>query len=494
MTDFLIKSTISLFILFGIYYLFLEKEKMHLFNRFYLLFAIVFSFTVPFITIEIIKNIPQVITEYESLQTPLSAKAKYDEPLNYGLWFGIIYGLTVLMLSVRFINNIIKIRNKIKHNPIVNYKNARLVLVKEKELPHTFLNTIFINENDYREQNIENELYIHELTHVQQRHTLDILFIEIVKTLFWFNPVLILYKRAIQLNHEFLADEKVVVSYNNTPFYQQLLLSKADGNRTISLASNLNYSLTKKRLIMMTKTTSTSVKMLKQLALLPLLTALIFFLCTKTVAQEIKSTNKTKAVTKEKYYDKTVFKLMDKTGRIISTKKYSELTPEQIKQLPAGYKNKDGVSPEVTEWAIYNKTSDMPMPVEKTVKINQVKFPRPKDYDTKAKLNKSNPEQVYNQADSKPEFSGGIEAFYKYIGENFKIPADLKEKAKIIAQFIIEKDGTISNIKILNGSGFGAGEETTRVLNESPKWTPGKIDGQNVRVMYTLPISIMPKA
>lgn len=320
---------------------------------------------------------------------------------------------------------------------------------------------------------------------------MDILFIEIVKTIFWFNPVFILYKRAIQLNHEFLADEKVVASYNNAPFYQQLLLSKADGNRIIFLTSNLNYSLTKKRLIMMTKTTSASVKMLKQLALLPLLTTLIFFLCTKTVAQEIKSTNKAKAVTKEKYYDKTVFKLMDKSGRIISTKKYSELTPDQIKQLPAVYKDKDGVSPEVSEWAIYNKTSDIP--AKKITKTDQVKFPLPKDYGNKAKLNKSDPEQVYNQADNKPEFPGGLEAFYKYIGENFKIPADLKDKARIIAQFIIEKDGSISNIKIIKGPGFGTEDETTRVLNKSPKWTPGKIDGQGVRVMYTLPISIMPK-
>jgi len=152
MTAFLIKSTISLFIMFGIYYLFLEREKMHVFNRFYLLFAIVFSLTIPFITIEIIKDIPQVIAESESFQTPLSAKAKYDEPLNYNLWLGIIYGLTVLLLAIRFINNIIKIRNKIKQNPTVDYKNARLVLVKEKELPHTFLNTIFINENDYRNE------------------------------------------------------------------------------------------------------------------------------------------------------------------------------------------------------------------------------------------------------------------------------------------------------------------------------------------------------
>jgi beta-lactamase regulating signal transducer with metallopeptidase domain len=85
------------------------------------------------------------------------------------------------------------------------------------------------------------------------KHSLDILLIETLKVLFWFNPIFIFYKKAIQLNHEFLADEKVVKSHNDVPFYQNLLISKANANPTYYLASNLNYSVTKKRLIMMTK-------------------------------------------------------------------------------------------------------------------------------------------------------------------------------------------------------------------------------------------------
>ena len=152
--------------------------------------------------------------------------------------------------------NILKIISKINSNTKIDYKNAKLVLLKEKVLPHTFLNYIFINEIDYNNRKIEEELFSHELTHVTQKHTFDILFIEILKTIFWFNPIFIFYKKAIQLNHEFLADEKVVKLYNNIPFYQNLFLSKANENQPFYLASNLNYLLTKKRLIMMTKTTS----------------------------------------------------------------------------------------------------------------------------------------------------------------------------------------------------------------------------------------------
>jgi hypothetical protein len=121
-----------------------------------------------------------------------------------------------------FFSNIITILSKMKTNTPIDYKNAKLILVPEKILPHTFLNTIFINETEYNNREIEAELYTR--THAcNSKHTLDILFIELLKTVF-VQPYFIFYKKAIQLNHEFLADEKVVNSYNNVPFYQSLLL------------------------------------------------------------------------------------------------------------------------------------------------------------------------------------------------------------------------------------------------------------------------------
>ncbi|MBF6641796.1 energy transducer TonB [Flavobacterium sp. J49] len=93
----------------------------------------------------------------------------------------------------------------------------------------------------------------------------------------------------------------------------------------------------------------------------------------------------------------------------------------------------------------------------------------------------------------KPEFELGLEAFYKYIGTNYKIPEEVtknKLKGRVFASFIVEKDGSLSNIKILRDMGYGTGEEAERVLKNSPKWKPGKIHGKPVRTMYSLPISI----
>lgn len=148
------------------------------------------------------------------------------------------------------------------------------------------MNTIFVNRKEYANSSIEDELYTHEFTHVRQKHTLDILFIEALKTIFWFNPLLYFYKRAMQLNHEFLADEKVINTTANTVYYQNLLLEKASIGTTFSLASNLNFSITKKRFFMMTKTTSTAKAAILKIAITPVIAGLMMLLCTKTVAQE----------------------------------------------------------------------------------------------------------------------------------------------------------------------------------------------------------------
>jgi len=101
---------------------------------------------------------------------------------------------------------------------------------------------------------------------------------------------------------------------------------------------------------------------------------------------------------------------------------------------------------------------------------------------------------VYNIAgiDIKPEFPGGINEFYKYIGQNYKIPKEKPNtvKGKIVTTFVVEKDGSLNDIKIIKDVGFNTGNEAIRVLKLSPKWNSGKLEGQDVRVLYVLPITI----
>jgi hypothetical protein len=479
MIDFIIKSTLSLSVLLAVYHILLEKEKIHQFNRFYLLFSLVFSFSIPFITIEVVQESISPLIGKATIKPGEPTIAVIEDSMNY--WLVSLWGIYAIVSSVlitRFIRNIRKLTSRIKSNPVIDYKNSKLVLLKEKILPHTFLDTIFINETDYHNRKIEAELYTHELIHVTQKHTLDILFIETLKMLFWFNPIFIFYKKAIQLNHEFLADEKVVKSYNNVPFYQNLLLSVANANSNYYLASNLNYSITKKRLIMMTKTTSASRSMLKKLVLIPLFTSIVFLSCAKKVEKEESAQSPTELKTPssgmEKYFQETTFRIKDENGTTIANKKFNELTTEE----------KENVPPPPTP--VTAPTSQK--------QINELKNAvGPKYVDINIHNNKTEKAYTTTEVTEKPKFPGGMNAFYKFVGENYKISpqaSEIKLKGKVYVTFMVEKDGSLSELTILRDIGYGTGEEALRVLKLSPNWIPGKVNNIPVKTLYSLPITI----
>ncbi|MCV9932209.1 energy transducer TonB [Flavobacterium sp. LS1R47] len=100
--------------------------------------------------------------------------------------------------------------------------------------------------------------------------------------------------------------------------------------------------------------------------------------------------------------------------------------------------------------------------------------------------------QVYNTAgiEVKPEFPGGIEKFYKFVGNNYRTPEEEGLKGKVYVTFVVEKDGSLTDIKVLRDIGYGTGTEAIRVLKKCPKWNPGEQNGKKVRVLYSLPITI----
>lgn len=336
MIDFIIKSSFSLSVFFIFYKLLLENEKMHLFNRFYLLITLVFSLVIPFITIQTANEIP--LQNFQTLiAEPIVIKQKESSffQFNWTVLFFVCYGLVTLLLLIRFTKNILNLLKKAKVNPFIYFKNTKVILVEEATIPHTFLNYIFVNKQDFQNNQIQEELLSHEFVHIHQKHSLDILFIEILKTLFWFNPLFYVYKRAIQLNHEFLADENIVKKYKNVPFYQALLL-QTNGNKPIYLASNLNYLVTKKRLIMMTKSTSKRMNFIKKTASLAIMASLFLFLSLKVNAQEKVKSTSTKSIKSttqsSSYYDNTIVVFKDKNGNKREVK-YADLDEENKKRI-----------------------------------------------------------------------------------------------------------------------------------------------------------------
>ena len=101
-------------------------------------------------------------------------------------------------------------------------------------------------------------------------------------------------------------------------------------------------------------------------------------------------------------------------------------------------------------------------------------------------------EPVYqsSEVDVKPDFPGGMGNFYKLMAKNFKVPEEEGLEGKIIVEFIVEKDGAITNLNIIQDIGFGTDQETLRFMSKCPKWIPGKKYGEAVRTLYRLPINI----
>jgi len=248
MLIYILKFSACLAVFMVFYKLFLEKENMHLFKRFYLIFVIIIALGIPFITFT------QYIEASPEIQPQILNNISVDTNTQTNYWPTVlwsIYGLGVIVFGILFLKNLIQILFKINRNTKVKSRNYTNVLLRNLVIPHTFFNYIFLNKHKFETKQIPKEVLLHEETHALQKHSFDVLFIEILQVIFWFNPLLFFIKKDIKLNHEFLADQAVLNNGFDTSAYQNTLLafSSPDSYRdakTHQLANAINYSLIKK--------------------------------------------------------------------------------------------------------------------------------------------------------------------------------------------------------------------------------------------------------
>ncbi|WP_320054570.1 M56 family metallopeptidase [uncultured Acetobacteroides sp.] len=308
MIPFLLKSTLLMVLLLVVYQLFLGREKMHRFSRYYLLAALLFSLVAPFITFEtehmVIPTLPTIAVDrvVEATADAAPTVPVVVEQPNGLNWQMLLWGayLTVsAVFLVRFVLNLTSIIRRVRVGDRKPLAEATLVLMDEPSSPFSFLRFIFVSIKDYQQGAIGPELLTHELTHVRQRHTLDVLLMELLQVVLWFNPLVYLYKHAIRTNHEYLADEHVVEHHQNVKHYQHLLLDTIFRNNTPNLVSNIGFSLTKKRLIMMTKRTSKGKILAVKLTVLPIVALAVFAFCVR-YAEPVRAQMQNKSVKMEK--------------------------------------------------------------------------------------------------------------------------------------------------------------------------------------------------
>jgi beta-lactamase regulating signal transducer with metallopeptidase domain len=282
-------------VLLLVYHVLLAEEKMQSFNRYYLLLSLVFALVVPFI--EWKQQIPIIsdstVTEsvfYVPETTFKTVSSAIKAPIHrIDIWPNLLlttYLLVGIILFIRLARNLFQLWLRVKNNEKVLYQNTQIVLLPQSIVSYSFLKYIFIAKDDYHNSAVDEVILNHELAHVQQKHSLDILFIEVLSIIFWFNPFLYWYKKAIQINHEFLADAAVLETHRDVASYQYLLLAEANKSVLNHLASQFNFLITKKRLLMMNKTTSFTRKIVKQLAIVLIIGSLVFVFSSKTIAQD----------------------------------------------------------------------------------------------------------------------------------------------------------------------------------------------------------------
>ncbi len=250
----------------------LENERFLNFKRFYLLGAIVVSLSIPFITFTYETNEPVEIVVTETLPNEVANQAVVESTFWELYGFQVLTALYIIGFTVfliRFLRNLRKILNQANKNEKFSEYNYIFVLLRKKLDPHSFLNFIFLNRSEFKSNKISNSVLEHEKAHVDQKHSLDLIFIELIQIIFWFNPVFYFIKKSIKLNHEFLADKQVLEGETSALDYSNILYQYSSGNFESSLSSSMSHSLIKKRIIMITKEFSLKRLLLRLAVFLP---------------------------------------------------------------------------------------------------------------------------------------------------------------------------------------------------------------------------------
>ena len=258
MVLYFIKSTFLLLIFCLIYKWNLENKKSLQFIRYYLLASIVFALAVPLFNFQFLVPQNKIVEtkEYIFDQLPNIPVIIVDSVQENNISIlTIIYVFVSGVFLIRFLYNLFKILQIKKSGKKVSTSFGNLIVSNKVTSPFTFCNYIYINDLEWESKSINPAILYHEQAHLKQNHSIDVLFIELLKIVLWFQPFLYYFKRVVQENHEYLADEFSLQKTKNLKNYQELILDYYGNNQPIvALSSSIHFNNLKKRFIMMKNT------------------------------------------------------------------------------------------------------------------------------------------------------------------------------------------------------------------------------------------------
>lgn len=424
----LIKSSLSIAMLYLVYTLFLKRDTFFKTNRIYLVLTMIISLIIPFIDFSALINgggvgytvwLDPVIISSNGVQTSVNSN-----PGLYQILLA-IYLTGMSIFAIRFLYQLWQLFALVRKFGVSRKEGLNIVFTDRNYSPFSFFNLVFLNNDDINSSETQ-KILAHEKVHIRQWHSVDLILLELITIIQWFNPFVWLYRHAIKTLHEYLADEGVIHSGVDVNVYSALLFEQSTGIQINDLTNNFSKSLLKRRFKMMTKEKTTQIARIKLLLVAPLALALLLVL---SFSQEVMGQEK--------------------------------------------------VTPNKGEKVVTQPGPDDPPPPPKKIEVVEVPGDEKSDV------------PIFTVVEEMPSYPGGFDKMYAYLGENIKYPKDAKEEGiqgKVYVTYVVEKDGTVTNVSVLRGVSKSLDAEAVRVIKGMPKWKPGKQDGKPVRVQYNLPI------
>lgn len=443
-----IKVAICLVAFYLFYKLLLSRDTFHAFNRATLLLLMLLSLVLPFVSLSIdeptVVNNGMVQVE-QLLVAGVTGEDTQPASLTLVQVLFMVYMVGVVVSVGREIVSLAGLYKLISGRDHVTIDNGiRIIVIDGDMAPFSWFNNIVISRSDY--ESGRREILIHEMAHISHHHSLDILLCNVLLIFQWFNPAVWLLRRELRNIHEYEADEAVLASGANAAEYQLLLIRKAVGERLFSMANNLNHNSLKKRITMMLTKRSNPWNRVKVLLTVPVAAVAVVAFATpkaESLSREIEHES-------DAIVSSVVKSTSDKAALVAQGKTSGEETVNAMGRA------------------------------DDTLIDNDIQRMTSMDDD------------VYEVVEKMPEFPGGIAELMKYLSSNIKYPVEAHKagiQGRVVVSFIVNKDGTVKDAKIVRSVDKSIDAEALRVISAMPKWQPGYQDGKAVSVRYTVPVT-----
>jgi len=458
------------------YDLFLKRETFFNWNRAYLIITPILSFLLPLIRFDFIRQhiptaysiqLPEVLITNSPMQVHLLPEVVIGSESHLSNFvfmiplFGYLWYLGIIASLFFFIYKVFKIFALKRSGTKIHTKDITLVSLPDTTTAFSFFNTIYIGNN--LSETKKTNVIIHEKIHIREYHSLDLIFFEILRILFWFNPLIYIYQHRMAMLQEYIADAKAILETNKKEYYQDLLSQVFQTEKISFINTFFNHSLIKNRLIMLQKSKSKKIFQLKYLLLVPVVCSmLVYTSCTEDANAQL--ANNSNSISKSK---STILNNIAVLKESIAAK--GEMTEEERKALKGLLllTTENGFSEPFFKDVVAD--AEIPFGVIEKVPV----YPGCENLPA-------------NEA--KKCFSKNVS---QLVGSEFNTEigktSGLSGRQKIYVRFKIDNKGNIVDIAA-RGPLPQLETEAVRVINQLPKMTPGIQDGIPVNVMYSLPI------